>query len=168
MTLRQLKKIPSIAMFIAVITFSLLTLSTTPTFASNHLHPIVHHVSFLCPKTKFDPGNVGNVLVNDGTTISGTGEEFIDGHTTLPFKPPFSTPKPNQNIPDDLKDGNYYRSATSYLASTGTVTCHYTSSAGFAPFTVSYTMQNGRNATIHASTVNYIALHINFFLKGPQ
>lgn len=151
----QTKKHP----ILTVTLLALLSLIAIPALAAEKLHPLPNQISFLCPKTKFDPGNNGNVLVNDGTTISGTGDEYINGHTARPFRPFFSTPTP-VGIPADLKDGNYVRASTSYLPATGTIMCHYVSTLGFPPFSVSYVMKNGLDGVVKTSAATFIVVEI--------
>jgi hypothetical protein len=95
-----------------------------------------------------------HVLLNDGAKISGYGSEKINKESTS-NNPYFSGAiSVGANIPGDLTTGGYANSGTSYDPQTGMVTCSYTSSTTFDPFSVQYAVTGGLGGMVTTSTVD--------------
>ena len=108
-----------------------------------------------CPKI----GNSSGDVVNYGISLAGEGDERINGGAPvdLLFQAPMLV---GSNIPVDLKASGYNNSGTSYNASTGAVMCKYSSSKGFSPFAIGYSMVNALSGTITGSGNQ--SIHIKF------
>ena len=96
-----------------------------------------HDFRFECPNAS--GGVASERLTNSGTSISGMGEENIDGVKSALI---IFGGKPTAGVPADLSTGSYTHSNVSYNPHTGRVVCYFTSSKGSDPFHVSYTVSN--------------------------
>jgi len=116
--------------------------------------PTLITIEFTCPTTT---GTGPNTLVNFGSRIAGYGTELIDG------SPAFNSPYFNFSFttgtyPSPISAGSYSSSGTGFDALSGIVSCSYTSSTTFSPFTVSYQLTNAGGSQISAQTANTITL----------
>lgn len=117
--------------------------------------PSIIQIDFTCPSAT---GAGYQVLTNfGGYKIAGYGIETING------SPAFNSPyfvymiPGGANIPGKLT--TYSNSGTDFDSVTGVVSCMYTSSSTFDPFTASYQMTNGQGGQIAGQTNNTISIN---------
>lgn len=102
--------------------------------ATTHVVKVTMNCPDISDKTK-------DKLTNYGTYIAGIGTERVNSDS--PTFPLFQGPVvPGANIPTDLKAAGYDGNGVNYNPANGAVTCYFTSSMGFDPFSVSYLMTN--------------------------
>jgi hypothetical protein len=125
--------------------------------------PSIVTIVFTCPSVT---GAGPTVLTNFGARIAGYGTETIDG--TPSFNSPYfsGTFAPGANIPANITSGSYTSSATGFDPTNGLVSCSYTSSTTFAPFTVTYEMVNAGGTQVQSSTASTITLNQFVGVKG--
>ena len=87
---------------------------------------------FECPNAS--GGVPSERLTNYGTYCRGMGEL---NNGSIKVRPIFHGVS-GAGIPLDLSTGSYSHAGAQYNPSTGRITCLFTSSAGFSPFSVSY------------------------------
>lgn len=119
--------------------------------------PTLIAIEFTCPSAT---GSGPGVLSRYPTRLSGYGTETLNG------QPSFNSPyfnyniQPGDNIPMSLS--TYSNSGTGFDPATGLVSCSFSSSGEFSPFTTVYQMVNAAGGQIAAQTLNSIT--INQFL----
>lgn len=127
----------------AMVFTSLFSLST---FAATELV----NINIECPRTKDDGGTTGiGVVHNDGLIINGMGKEIINGKN---FPNPIFSGETPSDVPTRIEIGAYYRSDVTYEPEKGNVTCFYSSTAGYPPFTIDYHIINGRGGMMKYKT----------------
>lgn len=133
------------------------SLSVSVTLAAGHYVKVTMNCPDISNKTK-------DKLTNYGTYIAGLGTERVDSDS--PTHPLFQGPiVTGSNIPVDLKAAGYDGSSVNYNPENGAVTCYFTSSKGFDPFSVSYVMQNALGGTTRSSGDEEIKLKFPIGLK---
>lgn len=132
------------------ITLTSIMLISFNSFAS----PSIITVHIICPNTT----NIGlHALTRYPTRVSGYGTETINGAPAF-NSPYFNFAIPNgANIPTSFN--TYSSSGASFNFSTGIVSCSYTSSGAFTPFTVQYELTNFMGAQISAQTASTITIN---------
>ena len=117
--------------------------------------PSIVTLEFTCPGVT---GTGPFVLSNfGGKKIAGYGTETINGDPAF-NAPYFSFAIPvGANIPSSLS--TYSSSGTGFDPVTGIVTCSYTSSSTFDPFTVSYQMTNAEGCQVATQTASTITIN---------
>lgn len=143
----------SLALLLASLTFSGAVMAD----------PSIVVIVFTCPTaTGAGPGT----LTNFGARIAGYGTETIDG--TPSFNRPYFSGAiaPGANIPANITTGSYSSSGTSFDPTEGIVTCSYTSSTTFDPFSVIYQMVNAGGTQVASSTTSTITLNQFVGLKA--
>jgi hypothetical protein len=137
-----------------VIVGTLFTVLASMTFAL--AAPVSSHdFRFECPNAA--DGTPSERLTNYGTSVSGMGEESIDGvKSALPIFHGI----PSAGVPLDLSAGAYNHAGTLYNEHSGRVTCLFTSSNGSDPFNVSYVASNTKKGYILKSDNNNIIVRI--------
>lgn len=133
------------------------SLATTPVVMAA---PSFIPIDFTCPSAV---GSGPHVLSRFGSTISGYGQEVVDG------SPAFNSPHfvyyvSSPNIPAKLT--SYYNDGTDFDSINSVVSCMYTSSGGYDSFVATYAMTNGYGGQIVSSTSNTISLNQLVGLKG--
>ena len=109
--------------------------------------------TFVCPNAS---GSGPNTLINYGQNIGGYGTETINSAPSG-SNPYFTTSIRNtDNIPLNLIDGKYINAGANYYLNV--VSCNYSSTNTFDPFTVQYTMTNGKSSFVTAATNNSITI----------
>ena len=137
--------------------FAMAGLAAAPVMAD----PSIIVLSFTCPSAS---GTGLHVLSNfGGVKLAGYGTLTVDGSPAF-NSPYFSYMIPSSaNIPNKLT--TYSSSGTDFDSVTGIVTCSYTSSSTFDPFSVSYTITNGLGGQIANQTMNTIDINQFVALK---
>jgi hypothetical protein len=103
-------------------------------------------IEFICPPI--------SSLLNLGSFTSGIGHEKVG--TSTASRPEFKGPM-LAGVGSNFS--SYSSSGTKYSASTGRVTCNYSSST-LPAFDVSYLMQNGANGQVTKSSVDEINISL--------
>lgn len=117
--------------------------------------PSIITFEFTCPTTS---GGGYHILRNFGTQIAGYGIELINGVPAF-NSPYFKTPIANNaNIPTDLSKGSYTSSGTHYDNVNAVISCSYTSSSSFNPFTVSYNLFSNLYTQVVSQSANSITI----------
>ena len=138
-----MKKIRSVVSLLAVS-----TIMFTPVIT--HADPIGLYVDIYCPYTQ----GSDHVITNFGNYIGGYGSENIVSQNRDIY---FASPSLPADMPTSLT--NYYSESTAYNATSGKVSCTYTSSNPAEPrFIVSYTLTNGKGGALNWQNNNSISI----------
>lgn len=144
---------------IAVLFLALASLATTQMVIAD---PSSERYTFICPSIV---GVAPRILTHFGDHIAGYGVEYVNFNAKTPDPYFTGTVVTGSNIPYSLSSGSYSNSNTSYASATGTVSCNYTSTIGFDPFTVSYALTNGKGGIIAAASANTIDIDLPIGFK---
>jgi hypothetical protein len=114
-----------------------------------------------CP----DIGSKGSDnVINYGTYLAGVGSLKVNSGTAT--RPLFEGPiVPGANIPVNLSASGYNNHGVSYMPANGSVTCYYQSTMGFAPFSISYMMNNAFGGVVTSSDSTEIHISIPLGVK---
>jgi hypothetical protein len=125
--------------------------------------PSIVVIVFTCPAAT---GSGPTVLSNFGSRIAGYGTQTINGDPS--FNSPYfsGTFAVGANIPPSITAGSYTSTGTSFDPTQGLVTCSYTSSTTFDPFSVIYQMVNAGGTQVATSTASSITLNQFIGFKG--
>ncbi len=135
------------------------SLSASVAFAATDIHSV--KVTVDCPDISV---HTKDKITNYGTYLAGEGTERVN--SDAPTHPLFQGPiVPGANIPIDLVAGGYDGNGVSYNPSNGAVTCYFTSSMGFEPFSISYLMTNALGGTTTSSGDEQIHITLPVGLK---
>jgi len=127
--------------------------------------PHVLFLSFLCPHiTPLSPGDP-YILKNTGGSITGLGIEVANGKRV---PDPMFTGLALSGIPLDLETGHYNRSSTDYNPLDGLITCNYTSTGTFPPFSVVYLPAKGEGGSVNYKTEKIISIRLLFGLANQS
>lgn len=111
---------------------------------------------FECPNAS--GGTASERLTNYGTSVSGMGEENVNGAKVAL---PVFAGIPSAGVPHDLSLGNYSNAGTLYNLHTGRITCLYTSSNGADKFNVSYVADNTKHGFVQKSDNSAITIKVS-------
>lgn len=109
---------------------------------------------FECPNAS--GGSSSERLTNYGDYIRGMGESNTSSNKVLVMFKGI----PGVGVPLDLSTGNYSHAGAQYNASTGRITCLFTSGNGAAPFNVSYKAQNVKKGYVIKADNSAITIRV--------